>query len=73
MTVKISLMREINEEHEKQSKKWGPEHDDEHSHEEFCEIIKVYLAKAENDGDWRRRLIQIAAIACSAVESIDRA
>jgi len=62
-----------------QDKKWGgPKHDDEHGIEDFCSFANNKLWKAvmashdENDEEARKRLIQVAALAVAAVESLDR-
>lgn len=70
---------EVFNERLRQDTKWGgPEHDDEHSTQEFCKWIKNYTGWADQMADchsWdqaRDRLIQVAALAVAAVESIDR-
>lgn len=75
----ISIVNEITDERARQDEKWGgPEHDDQHSTTEFCGFIQDYAAWARrmdqmNSPDKaRRRLIQVAALAVAAVESIDR-
>lgn len=69
-----------------QDKKWGgPVHDDDHSTGEFVQLIRTYCAKADEEmrmipavGEKgkrtgiRHRLVQIAALAVAAIESIDR-
>lgn len=63
----------------RQDAKWGgPSHDDEHNTETFCALIEGYTRRAlvMVDADcpalaWRR-LMQAAALAVAACESIDR-
>lgn len=76
-TEKILL--ETARERLRQDAKWGgPAHDDQHSTADFCRWIKNYTGWADQMADglsWdktRRRLIQVAALAVAAVESIDR-
>lgn len=63
----------------RQDAKWGgPAHDDQHSTAEFVQLIIDYAGWSRvmygmNSQDrTRRRLIQVAALAVAAVESIDR-
>lgn len=69
-------MQEIANERARQDQKWGgPEHDDDHNTFDFIVFIQAYLIKAEfstSTEEGRRRLIQVAALAVAAVESIDR-
>jgi len=73
------VLREVSQERDRQNAKWGgPEHDDQHPTEEFVQLIKDYAGWARamsgmNSPDKARaRLIQVAALAVAAVESIDR-
>lgn len=72
----MSVYDEIREERARQDEKWGgPEHDDEHSRDDWTCFIDDKTTDAENtenDADYRRRLIQIAALAVAAIESLDR-
>jgi hypothetical protein len=75
----IDILNEITNERARQDDKWGgAEHDDQHTTTEFCGFIQDYAAWARrmdqmNSPDKaRRRLIQVAALAVAAVESIDR-
>jgi len=71
---------EVERERDRQVAKWGgAEHDDQHSTQYFAQMIIEYAGWvramaiwARSPGKARRRLIQIAALAIAAVESIDR-
>ena len=70
---------EVERERARQVAKWGgAEHDDQHSTQYFAQMIIDYagwvraMANMQSPGKARRRLIQIAALAIAAVESIDR-
>lgn len=76
---KMSIFNEISKERRRQDEKWGgPKHDDEHSTADFCRWIKNYAGWADQMADMRsfdkarNRLVQIAALAVAAIESIDR-
>ncbi len=82
--MRAELRRAIDEilgEREHQNKKWGADHDREHTPEEWVTILSVYLGKAAyetplymhgpiNKATFRKRLCQIAAIAAAAMEAI---
>ena len=75
--AKDKLFREIRVEREAQDAQWGgPAHDDGHPTTDFLDYIaaKTDLARGEihRIEKTRARLIQIAAIAVAAVESLDR-
>ncbi len=63
-----------------QDEKWGgPEHDDQYTVGEFLYLVENYAVSARalssmgsRKGKARHRLIQVAALAVAAVESIDR-
>lgn len=66
-------------ERERQDAKWGgPDHDDEHCPSEFVSFIyeksnhAVDAVFDKSPTEVRRRLIQVAALAVAAVESLDR-
>ncbi len=66
-------------ERECQDAKWGgPDHDDAHDANDWIEFIWEHAAKARNalftqaTPTYRRRLIEVAALALAAVESLDR-
>jgi hypothetical protein len=63
----------------RQDAKWGgPEHDDEHTVAQWVELIQDYagwarvMAGMNSRDKARRRLVQVAALALAAAESIDR-
>lgn len=69
----MSILQEILNERGRQDDKWGgPEHDDQHPLADFVDFIEGYAAKARDGDEPRRRLIQVAALAVAAVESMDR-
>ncbi len=73
------VLAEIQAERDRQDSKWGGEtHDDAHSFDFWVELLRDYagwarvMAGMGSVAKARRRLIQVAAIAVAAVESIDR-
>ena len=63
---------EIRQERVRQDAKWGgPKHDDTHVDFEWNGYIEEHNRKAKY-GDWRKRMIEVAALAIAAVESYDR-
>lgn len=72
------VLREVKAERERQDAKWGgPEHDDEHVTVEWVSIVYRLLEEASTPGQehlaqFRKAMIQIAATATAAVESLDR-
>lgn len=74
-----NVLDEVKQERERQDKKWGGKtHDDQHTTSEFVQLIEDYagwarvMAGMDSSDKSRRRLIQVAALAVAAVESIDR-
>lgn len=73
-----SVFAEIQAELDRQRVEWGgPEHDDVHDARDWVQILMVQVGKMagsllEGRQSPRRRLIQIAAVCVSAVESFDR-
>lgn len=74
-----SVTREVAAERERQDMKWGgPIHDDQHTTTEFVQRIEDYAGWARMMASFgsrdkaRLRLIQVAALAVAAVESMDR-
>jgi hypothetical protein len=62
-----------------QDKKWGgPTHDDTHTQMDWTQFIidkvqqSIMPASHGDDAEWRRRMVQIAALALAAVQSYDR-
>ena len=72
------IFNEIEDERLHQDEKWGgPEHDDTHSPEEWWAILfdhcdRLVDSGGQAEGDYRERLIKIAAIAVAAIQSWDR-
>lgn len=78
-TVTRNVLGNVEAERARQDRKWGgPTHDDKHSVADFCRWINNYagwadqMADAQSYDKARRRLIQAAALAVAAVESLDR-
>lgn len=75
----MTIYDEIKIERNRQDKKWGgQEHDDHHDPEDWCEFIIAYatwarqMAVNNSPEKYRRRLVQAAALAVAACESLDR-
>lgn len=74
-----SSMLQLVLERKRQDAKWGGhEHDDQHSTQEFVQLIEDYAGWARTMSGMnshqkaRNRLIQVAALAVAAAESLDR-
>jgi len=74
-----NVLVEISDERERQDKKWGGAgHDDQRHPQDFVQLIEDYagwarvMAGMNNPEKTRKRLIQVAALAVAAIESIDR-
>lgn len=73
------VLFDVEKERQRQNDKWGgAEHDDHHTTAEFVQLIEDYAGWARTMAGMnsldkaRNRLIQVAALAVAAVESIDR-
>lgn len=73
------VFNEVLAERNRQDAKWGgPEHDDQHGAEDWNRFITRYsqwaaqMADMNSPDKYRRRMVQVAAIAIAAVESLDR-
>jgi len=67
-----NIMLEICVERVRQDDKWGgPEHDDEHSVNDWADFIRMRLSNQGNN-TFRQRMIEVAALAIAAIESTDR-
>jgi len=73
----LTIFGELANERKRQDKKWGgPEHDDQHDNDEWCEYINerthllCWLVEPQNSD--RQHFLEIAALAVAAIESIDR-
>jgi len=78
MIQKKAMFDVVNERASQDAKFGGPAHDDKRPTYEFVELIQDYsscarlMAGKGNNNKARRQLIQVAALAVAAVESIDR-
>jgi NTP pyrophosphatase (non-canonical NTP hydrolase) len=74
----LIILSEIKEERKRQDKKWG-----EQNHhpliwnnilgEEYGEVCKATIEATENDySKYRKELVEVAAVAVAAIESLDR-
>lgn len=75
----LDLMTEISAERRRQDAEWGgPAHDDQHDIATFVQLIEDYagwarvMAGMGSLDKARNRLVQVAALAIAACESIDR-
>jgi hypothetical protein len=75
----LSILAEIETERDRQDAKWGGAvHDDRHQVADFATFIRNYVGWAEQmaingaQEKARKRLVQVAALAVAAVESLDR-
>jgi len=69
------ILEEIAAERTRQDEKWGgPEHDDEHSIDDWECFILEHLNRVQgyDDAHGRKQLIRVAALAVAAIESLDR-
>lgn len=81
------VYREVDAERERQDAKWGgPTHDDEHDPEDWIAWIEQRCSRADEmvgcpeeewpergpEAEYRRNLVQVAAVAIAAIESMDR-
>jgi hypothetical protein len=68
-----AVFDDIRAERARQDEKWGgPEHDDEHGPRSWRRFIRSHLAKSERRGEYRQRILEVAALAVAAIESYDR-
>jgi hypothetical protein len=72
------VLQEIREERARQDAEWGgPEHDDQHTPGDWVHIIYGLTSQANPPGPgdlagFRKKMVQVAATAVAAVESLDR-
>ncbi len=67
------IFNAIKEERLRQDKMWGgAEHDDTHDEQDWIGYIDYQLSKANDEGKYRERFTNIAALAVAALESMDR-
>lgn len=70
-----TILNEVKAERVAQDAQWGgPDHDDEHSAQEFIGFIEAQLRKCERGTgpDTRERLVKVAALAVAAIQMMDR-
>lgn len=78
--IRQRILYEVREERTRQQDELGYaiDHDAGHSPAEWVALLARYVGRAGDAGDvadapaYRRRLVQIAAVAVAAVESLDR-
>lgn len=69
----IGVLSEVAGERGNQDAKWGGAmHDDGHGQSGWRSFIRSHTTKSERPGEFRRRMIEVAALAVAAVESYDR-
>lgn len=73
------VYREVMKEREHQDELWGSAHDDQHTQENWMDLLQSYINKPAvsllEDAslpEFRHRLVQVAAIAVAALESYER-
>lgn len=73
------ILAQVHNEREAQDDKWGgADHDDRHKPGDWTRFIVRQLGAAEEGIDvhhwdeWRRQMVQVAALAVAALETIDR-
>lgn len=75
-TIRSNALREIDDEREYQQGKWGNAFDDQNTINDWTTYICRYASnaafEAKTAGERRTQLIKVAALACAAVETIDR-
>jgi hypothetical protein len=77
--AQLDVLNDVANERSRQDVLWGgAEHDDAHHPAEFVGFIEAYAQRAragieaEGVGETRHRLVQVAALAVAAIESLDR-
>lgn len=65
---------DVMKERHRQGLKWGgPEHDDEHTPDEWeCFIVERIAPLTDRDETFRKRMVEVSALALAAIESFDR-
>ena len=73
----LTLMGEVIEERQRQRDQWNQQHDREHTGAEWAALLTIYVGKVaasefgRGPKEYRRRLIQVAAVAMAAIEAED--
>lgn len=69
------ILVEVEGERDRQNEKWGgPSHDAQHGPRDWAAFITEHLGKAldaTRPQDYRRRMLQVAALAVAAIETAD--
>jgi hypothetical protein len=72
----VRICAELAGERERQNDKWGgPDHDLQHGPRDWGAFITEHLGKAlsaNQPQNYRRRMLQVAALAVAAIETLDR-
>lgn len=72
----IRIGAQIAGERERQNDKWGgPSHDLQHGPRDWAAFITEHLGKAlsaKRPEEYRRRMLQVAALSVAAIETLDR-
>ncbi len=70
------VLQDVEWERDEQNQKWGGAgHDDQHGPRDWAAFITEHLGKALDARDartYRRRMVEVAALAVAAVETVDR-
>lgn len=66
------VLREVNAERQAQHLKWGDEHDDTHTWNEWIDLIIKHARLAGHGEPERQQFVRVAALAVAAVEALDR-
>ncbi len=74
--MRDQILEEINKERERQEEIWGVGFDDKNTRNDFVAYIAEYAGRGSTYGaspaEFRKRMVQVAALAVSAVETFDR-
>lgn len=69
----MGFITRLHEEHERHDERWGTEHDDEHTLEDWHAIFQEYVDRIiQNRYDPQDTLVKIAAICFSCNDSLER-
>lgn len=73
---RLSVIDEVREERARQDEMWGgPDHDDQHSLQDWCGFIEERLYEIRRSGHAavrRRKMLACAALAVACIEAVDR-
>lgn len=74
MSVTKYILEEVADERAKQDREWGPEHDRDHSQDDWYRLLNDYVVQfrlRRTRGSAKRELIKVAALAVAAAECLD--